>query len=408
MAAPSETFSHLIAVTKVSAGVYTVNNATGTTDYAVTVQDYTDPGAPGDNLTQLGDIQNDHFTVSVPSNGGFGTGIYKGNTGHGGFVGYYTGGKFTKGYFAYSDSNYATGQTIDTTNAPFATLCFASGTLIRTERGDVAVEELTVGSVVVTASGAHRPIKWLGHRGYIGRFANSNPEVLPICFKAGSLAEGVPARDLRVSLNHAMFFDGVLIPAKCLVNGGRPSVTQDREVESIEYWHVELDSHDVLIAEGAAAESFVGDGGRNIFHNVHEFYTRYPEAIDGEAVYCYPRVESGYTLDAVRCRINALAGLPVVAPLAYGELRGEFTCDGITVTGWAQNGAFPDAPVCLDILVDGILVKRAYAGLFDADHGHHAFRAMLPEPITGSGSITVRRSTDGAILDAERLAARAA
>lgn len=192
-----------------------------------------------------------------------------------------------------------------------STVCFAQGTRIATIRGDVAVEELAIGDVVVTASGAHRPIRWLGRRSYIGRFANRNPDVLPICFKAGSLADNVPSRDLYVSPKHAMFLDGTLVPAEHLVNG--ISITKARRVERIDYHHVELDSHDVLLAEGAASESFVDDNGRQVFHNAHEHAALYPDAPSTDAVYCAERLEHGVKLHAIRCRLDARARTLMVA-----------------------------------------------------------------------------------------------
>jgi hypothetical protein len=79
------------------------------------------------------------------------------------------------------------------------------------------VERLAIGEHVVTRSGL-RPIKWIGMRSYGGRFIVGREDLLPICFKAGSLGDSVPNRDLWISPHHAMYLEGVLIEAKHLVN----------------------------------------------------------------------------------------------------------------------------------------------------------------------------------------------
>lgn len=186
-------------------------------------------------------------------------------------------------------------------------VCFLAGTAIRTPTGDVPVEALTIGDLVVTASGGQRPIRWLGQRSYSGRFASRNPEIMPICFKASALADGMPARDLWVSPKHAMLIDDVLVPAEHLVNG--ISVVKATRIDRVDYHHVELDSHDVLLAEGTPSESFVDDGGRQIFHNAHEHAALYPDAAGVDVVYCAPRVEHGHALKAIRRRLTARAGL---------------------------------------------------------------------------------------------------
>ena len=149
-------------------------------------------------------------------------------------------------------------------------VCFCSGTLIRTVRGDVAVEDLRVGDVAVTSSGAHRPIVWIGWKKIACANAADPEKAWPVRVHAGAFAHNMPARDLYLSPGHAVVPPGeaVLIPIGHLVNG--TNVTRDPR-DSVTYWHVELDRHDLLLAEGLAAESFidVDVGDRAWFENGH-------------------------------------------------------------------------------------------------------------------------------------------
>ena len=296
-------------------------------------------------------------------------------------------------------------------NAP----CYCTGTRILTDRGEVAVETLAIGDVVVTAAGEHRSIRWIGNRSYSGRFANTNPAVLPVCVKAGALADSVPTRDLWVSPDHALYLDGVLIPAEHLVNGA--TIVKADAVESVTYWHVELDSHDVLLAEGAPAESFVDDHGRAIFHNAASYRDLYPHAPAWSvpAVYCAERIKDGYALEAVRRRLALRAGLPLAPARVFGELLGSLDlCDGNRITGWAQDLAHSDGPVCLDIVVDGAVVAMACAEIYRADleaagigDGCHAFDLELPQALAAetAHTVEVRRSADRAVVGILRVEA---
>jgi hypothetical protein len=143
-------------------------------------------------------------------------------------------------------------------------VCFAEGARIATPAGPVAVEDLVEGGLVLTASGAARPIKWIGQM--LSRPAtHPHPhEVQPVRVKAGAFGPGLPTQDLRLSPGHAIYVDGVLVPVGLLVNGA--TIVQEA-VEQIRYFHVELDSHDVLLAEGLPCESYLDDGNRSIFAN---------------------------------------------------------------------------------------------------------------------------------------------
>ena len=182
--------------------------------------------------------------------------------------------------------------------------CYCLGTRILTTRGEITVEALAIGDTVITASGQRRPVKWLGNRSYAGRFLTGNRNVQPVRLRAGSLGDGLPRRDLLVSPEHALLLGGMLIPARHLVNG--TSITRECGRERVDYFHIELDSHDVLLAEGAPSESFMDDDSRGVFHNAVEFALLYPDAPQPDG-YCARRVEHGAELEAIRRRLASLA-----------------------------------------------------------------------------------------------------
>jgi hypothetical protein len=295
---------------------------------------------------------------------------------------------------------------VDSSNELTAVACYATGTLIETDRGEIAVEALAIGDRVVTVSGEARPIHWLGRRSYGGRFIMGRKDILPICFKAGALDDNVPRRDLWVSPHHAMYCEGVLIEAKDLVNG--VSVVQAESVERVEYFHVELETHDVIVAEGALSESFVDDDSRGMFHNAHEYRVLYPAAPNQPARYYAPRLEHGYEVEAARRWIALRAGLRDVGDERPVPLRGYV--DAIAphcISGWAQNVDHPEAPVCVDIYAGGVLIGRALANQYRQDlefdglgSGRHSFVFTPPPGLRFTpGAIEVRRSHDGTALE---------
>ena len=191
-----------------------------------------------------------------------------------------------------------------------APVCFASGTRIKTVRGDVAVEDLAVGDLAVTTLGAVRPIRWLGHRRLDCRHHPDRAGALPVRIAAHAFGENRPARDLTVSPGHAICVDvggEVLIPASSLVDG---STIAQVDVESVTYWHVELEGgHDILLAENLAAESYIDVGNRAFF--LETGVTALTAAPDVStftlADYCRPFVSAGPLVVAVRARIAARA-----------------------------------------------------------------------------------------------------
>jgi hypothetical protein len=189
--------------------------------------------------------------------------------------------------------------------------CFRRGTQILTDRGEIAIESLRIGDQVTTLSGTLMPIRWIGRRSYSGDAAWGDREVLPILIRRGAIAKSVPTRDLWVSPEHAMYIDGMLIPASSLLNG--VSIVQEERVDEATYFHLEFDAHEVIVAEGALSESFVDDESRQMFDNAAEYHKLYPQSASQPARFCAPRVEDGYELEAVRQRLAARAEMAASA-----------------------------------------------------------------------------------------------
>ena len=198
--------------------------------------------------------------------------------------------------------------------------CYLRGTLILTERGEVAVEELVIGDRVKTLSGAFKPVKWIGTRTVDMRFvqAKDRDKALPVLIRQGALAENVPHQDLSVSPNHALYLDGNLFQARHLINGR--TIVQRADLARFDYFHVELDEYDVMYANGAEAESyaeFVDENGsnRNIFANAASYRDLYPEdaVAQEDSRWNAPVVKSGAVLEAVRATLNRRADTIVPA-----------------------------------------------------------------------------------------------
>lgn len=231
-------------------------------------------------------------------------------------------------------------------NSYAAPVCFATGTLIRTSRGEVAVENLSVGDLAITSSGASRLIRWIGSRTInCGRYAQPS-DVMPVRIRAGAFGANKPVRDLVVSPGHSICLDvlgEVLIPASALVNGA--TIVQE-DVDNVTYWHVELDSHDLLIAEGQAAESYLDMGNRGFFAHSTSSGTvadlaAKPDvdaAARTHANFCRPFHDSGAIVTFARERIEALA----------------------TAQGWHLSVIDPWAGVHL--VADGLQIKPEVSG----------------------------------------------
>lgn len=285
--------------------------------------------------------------------------------------------------------------------------CFCPGTRIATPDGPVAVEQLAIGDPIITHSGTIRAIKWIGQRTYTARFATGNLRLAPVCVRAGALSDARPQRDLWISPQHALFIDGALIPVGLLINGTtilQPDITGD-----IAYFHIELDSHDVLLAEGAPAETYINDDNRLMFHNASTYAALYPGA-EPPARSCAERLLDGPKLASIRSSLAIRAHRPPPRNQATNPLQGHLDtirrdATGTTLTGWAQSPDTTELPVCLDILLAGRRIARTLANLYRPDleaaglgSGRHGFAITLPHAVislqTDLTTLQLRRSAD--------------
>jgi hypothetical protein len=208
------------------------------------------------------------------------------------------------------------------TGGTYATItlsCYARGTYIDTPDGTSAIETLTEGDTVLLASGETAPIRWIGHR-HIDCRSHPNPgQVWPVRVAADAFGTGLPRRDLLLSPDHAVFVDGVLIPVRCLING---DTIARIPVASVTYYHIELEQHGVLLAEGLPAESYLDTGDRANFQNGGEPPRLHPNflARAWEARGCAPLIVTGPILAAARARLLERAAMFTAGRVSGGRL----------------------------------------------------------------------------------------
>jgi hypothetical protein len=170
--------------------------------------------------------------------------------------------------------------------------CFLRGTNIRTAEGERKIEDLAIGDLLPTMSGAPRPVQWIGRYS----FKKSDPykawvkEGLPVRIARSALAPNVPHADLCVTALHGVLIDGVLVPAEALLNGSTIA-RHEPEGDELEFFHVKLASHDVIYAEGAPVETLLHVD--ESFVNFAEYLRQYGAPADEARCAPYVHVQGG-------------------------------------------------------------------------------------------------------------------
>jgi Hint domain len=178
--------------------------------------------------------------------------------------------------------------------------CFVTGTRIMTDRGPVPVELLSKGMRVTTAPGGDSlPIEWIGYR-HVDCTRHPRPaSVCPIRIRKDAFGEDAPSRDLLLSPDHAVGFDGALIPVYLLVNGHN---IVRQPMDHVTYYHIELSRHALLLAENLPVESYLDTGNRSAFANGGAAVQLHPEFTGWvwEAAGCAPLIVTGPLLTRAR------------------------------------------------------------------------------------------------------------
>ncbi len=287
--------------------------------------------------------------------------------------------------------------TDDTTSVVATAVCFCAGTLIRTPGGEAPVEKLAAGDHVVTLSGVARRIVWIGS-GKVMVARGRRSAATPVIVRKGAIAENVPNRDLHVTKGHSFYLDDVLIPVEFLVN--HRTILWDDWAQEVTIYHVELETHDILLANGAPAESYRDDGNRWLFQNANSSWDQAPSEP------CAPILTGGPVVDAIWLRLLERAGPRTDLPLT-DEPDLHLLVDGKQIDATAQRdsmfvfrlrgkprsvrlrsrAAVPQElglsrdPRCLGVAVRRLVLAEARrqraieAGAMSLTDGYHAFEA---------------------------------
>ncbi|MCB8884009.1 Hint domain-containing protein [Acidisoma cellulosilytica] len=185
--------------------------------------------------------------------------------------------------------------------------CYLSGTRIKTAEGSICVENLVIGDTLLTIDGVSKPVKWIGHRHVDCKRHPVPTKVLPVEIQTNAFGSGLPGSSLFLSPDHGVFVEGVLIPIKHLING---TTIRQVKVETLTYFHIELEEHSIIFAEGLPCETYLESGQRCAFDNSSEATTFHPQFephpdqhFMWESVGFAPLVVSGPLLSRTRAAI---------------------------------------------------------------------------------------------------------
>lgn len=212
--------------------------------------------------------------------------------------------------------------------------CFLKGTRIMTATGESRIEDLAPGDLVSTKFGETRPVQ------SVGKFRRTRNDAKqpwakharPVRIARSALAPDVPHRDLFVTTGHALLFDDLLIPAGSLINGTTISLYAADEYDELEFYHIKLETHDVIYAEGAPCETLLGiDSAMSNSPNM----AGKRDMTGTQQLRCAPIICNGARSE-LKIRLRSLVS-PWLGPQKFDDVRTELELRAMAI-GAVQHG----------------------------------------------------------------------
>lgn len=231
-------------------------------------------------------------------------------------------------------------------NNTYIGACFLSGSMIRTTNGEVAVEDVRIGDEVIAFDWRNntdivRPVVWVGKAHVNVRHGLADDEAgWPVRILKDAIADGVPYKDMLITAEHCLFFDGKFVPVRMLVNG--ISIFYDKSITSYDYYHVETDRHSVITADGMLTESYLDTGNRRAFHQegavIRLRNARHNWEDDAGAPLCVDRAFVEPLFHKLAARNSCSTSKAISAALIHDPDLHLITESGITLRPLRQDG----------------------------------------------------------------------
>jgi hypothetical protein len=184
------------------------------------------------------------------------------------------------------------------------TQCFLKGTNIWTAEGDRKVEDLSPGDLLPTVFGGICPVQWIA-RYSLKKSDPTKPwvkKMLPVRVARSALGFDVPRADLYVTRAHSLLINGVLVTAGSLINGTTITVYEPHELDELEFFHIKLERHNAIYAEGAPSETMINVEESAV--NFTEYLNHYVRPTTQEAP-CAPLLSCNSGRSEIRSRLRS-------------------------------------------------------------------------------------------------------